>query len=63
MMLPLALKLAKMTNTTLAIDKGKSEQLDTAFTIESACNTNKANSVHSIKKGENGAKMKETIQS
>jgi len=63
MMFPLTLKLAKKKNTMQTIDKGKGVQLDTAFTIESAHNSNEGNSTRSIKKGENGVKMNATFQS
>jgi transposase InsO family protein len=62
-MFPLTLKPTKKKNTTLVVDKGKSVQLDTAFTTESAHSTNEENSAHSIKKGENGTEMKATFQS
>jgi hypothetical protein len=62
-MFPLTLKPTKKKNTTLAIGKRKSVQLDTAFTAESVCSTNEENSACSTKKGENGTEMKETFQS
>jgi hypothetical protein len=61
-MLPLNLKLTKKKNTTPAIDKRKSAQLDILFTAESVRNTNEETSVCGIKKGENGAEMKATLQ-
>jgi hypothetical protein len=62
-MFPLKLKPTKNKNTMLTIDKGKSAQLDTALIAESVHSTNEENSVHNIKKGENGTEMKETFQS
>jgi hypothetical protein len=61
-MFPLTLKLSKKKNTTPIVDKGKSAQLDIAFTTESAHSTNEENNARGIKKGENGTEMKETFQ-
>jgi hypothetical protein len=54
-MFPLTLKPAKKKNIVQTLDKGKSMQLDTAFTS--------GNSAHNIKKGENGTELKATFQS
>jgi hypothetical protein len=62
-MFSLKLNPTKNKNTTLTIDKGKSVQLDTALTTESVRSTNEENNAHNIKKGENGAEMKEKFQS
>jgi hypothetical protein len=62
-MFSLTLNPAKKKNTMQTIDKGKSVQLDTAFTVESERNSNEEISAHNIKKGENGTEIKATLQS
>jgi hypothetical protein len=53
-MFPLTLKPSKKKNTTLFFGKEKDVQSNTAFTVESVC---------SIRKGENNAKIKASFQS
>ena len=54
---PLTLKLTKKKNTTLVVGKGKTVQLDTAFTTKSECSSDEENSARGTKKGEIDTKI------
>jgi hypothetical protein len=61
-MFPLTLNPTKKKNTVVDVGKEKYAQSYTSFTVESARSSNEENSVHNIKKRENGAKIKVAFQ-